>query len=549
MACINHNDITYKTLLELSGLTQLELDAKIRKTLETTGEYPFIEQVVSSDTIPALVNKYKLTKSGDRYVAKDVNLKGVDAPYLNSIYRDLEITITPLFDGESLIDIKRRATINRDLDIEEDYVGPYTEHNSNIFPQPIQVVNGNYIYQHNGSYYITKHKVGSFTALTNLPKTKNLKAAYSKATPVNTKYEVNRDVLRFISENNNLLSIGQNALYSTTSELPPIILYYGNFNYPEFKVDTTLKGKYDISEEGTILINPNKLGLEPKSLERALLEAEGFYSEAEILESLNRLTNPTKIETLKVGVGQYLLRSINKDNRLSNYYPKMSESDSRINKLEALLDRLTDLYGIKFNRVTSSELRVRGFKDIIPDATRVNAFILNGEIYINTDNASDDAPIHELSHMLLGSLKSTDYDLYSALVNSVESLDNYDSRLEEFPNRARMDVNEEIFVDLFAKHFTENLELPVDVNLMDRAEYEIKRNIDSAIFPNESTTKVSLNSISGKSFSEIMDLFGTSINETTIANAFNGNGSGTNRQLANIKEDLLKQGLLKEYCE
>lgn len=549
MACINHNDITYKTLLELSGLTQLELDAKIRKTLETTGEYPFIEQVVSSDTIPALVNKYKLTKSGDRYVAKDVNLKGVDAPYLNSIYRDLEITITPLFDGESLIDIKRRATINRDLDIEEDYVGPYTEHNSNIFPQPIQVVNGNYIYQHNGSYYITKHKVGSFTALTNLPKTKNLKAAYSKATPVNTKYEVNRDVLRFISENNNLLSIGQNALYSTTSELPPIILYYGNFNYPEFKVDTTLKGKYDISEEGTILINPNKLGLEPKSLERALLEAEGFYSEAEILESLNRLTNPTKIETLKVGVGQYLLRSINKDNRLSNYYPKMSESDSRINKLEALLDRLTDLYGIKFNRVTSSELRVRGFKDIIPDATRVNAFILNGEIYINTDNASDDAPIHELSHMLLGSLKSTDYDLYSALVNSVESLDNYDSRLEEFPNRARMDVNEEIFVDLFAKHFTENLELPVDVNLMDRAEYEIKRNIDSAIFPNESTTKVSLNSISGKSFSEIMDLFGTSINETTIANAFNGNESGTNRQLANIKEDLLKQGLLKEYCE
>ena len=58
MACINHNDITYRTLLELSGLTQLELDAKVRKTLETTGEYPFIEQVVSSDTIPALVKKY-----------------------------------------------------------------------------------------------------------------------------------------------------------------------------------------------------------------------------------------------------------------------------------------------------------------------------------------------------------------------------------------------------------------------------------------------------------------------------------------------------------
>lgn len=548
MACINHNDITYKTLLELSGLTQLELDAKVRKTLETTGEYPFIEQVVSSDTIPALVKKYKLTKSGDRYVAKDSNLEGIDAPYLNSIYRDLEITITPLFDGESLVDIKRRATINRDLEVEEDNVGPYIKYNDNIFPQPAQVINGNYIYQYDGNYYVSKHKVGSFSALSDLPKTKNLKAAYTKATPIKANYETNRDVLRFISENIALLSNGQNALYNTSSELPPSISYYSNFNYPKFKVDTSIKGNYDISEEGTIIINPSKLNNVPKELERTILEAEGFLSQPEIDGALANLTNPITVETLKVGKGQYLLRSTNKDVKLNSYHSDPVNGNVRINKLEALLDRLSDLYGIRFNRVTSSELRLGNFKELIPDATRVNAFILDGEIYINTDNASDDAPIHELSHMLLGSLKSTDYDLYSALVNSVESLDDYDSRLEEFPNRARMDVNEEIFVDMFARHFTENLELPVDSNLMNKAEYEIKRNIDSAIFPNESTTKVSLDSISNKSFSEIMDLFGTSINETTIANAFNGNESGTNRRLANIKEDLLKQGLLKEYC-
>lgn len=548
MACINHNDITYKTLLELSGLTQLELDAKVRKTLETTGEYPFIEQVVSSDTIPALVKKYKLTKSGDRYVAKDSNLEGIDAPYLNSIYRDLEITITPLFDGESLVDIKRRATINRDLEVEEDNVGPYIKYNDNIFPQPAQVINGNYIYQYDGNYYVSKHKVGSFSALSDLPKTKNLKAAYAKATPIKANYETNRDVLRFISENIALLSNGQNALYNTSSELPPSISYYSNFNYPKFKIDTNIKGSYDINEEGTIIINPSKLNNVPKELERTILEAEGFLSQPEIDGALANLTNPITVETLKVGKGQYLLRSTNKDVKLNSYHSDPVNGNVRINKLEALLDRLSDLYGIRFNRVTSSELRLGNFKELIPDATRVNAFILNGEIYINTDNASDDAPIHELSHVLLGSLKSTDYDLYSALVNSVESLDDYDSRLEEFPNRARMDVNEEIFVDMFARHFTENLELPVDSNLMNKAEYEIKRNIDSAIFPNESTTKVSLDSISNKSFSEIMDLFGTSINETTIANAFNGNESGTNRRLANIKEDLLKQGLLKEYC-
>lgn len=549
MACINHNDITYKRLLELSGLTQLELDAKVRQSLETTGEYPYIEQIVSADTIPSLVKRYNLIKSGKYYVAKNSDLIGIDAPYLNNIYRDLEITITPLFDGESLIDIKKRATINRDLEVEDINPGIYTKYNDNLFPQPIQVVNGNYIYQYDGAYYISEHKVGSYTALKNLPKTKNFKTAYAKATPSKKSYEIPKDALRFISENSNLLSVGQNVLYSTESALPPTITYYGNFNYPKYKVDFSLKSKFTIDNNGTILINPKYIENLPKALERTLLEAEGFLNTSEIDEVLKGLENPTILETLKVDNNQYLLRQTNKDIEINEYRGDLKEGSLKINRLESLLDRLSNLYGIKFNRVTSSELRLGGFKEVIPDATRVNAFILNGEIYINMDNANEDAPIHELSHMLLGTLKSTDYDIYAALVNSVETLDDYDTRLEEFPNRTRMDANEEIFVDMFAKHFTENLELPVDNNLWNKAEYEIKRNIDSAIFPNESTTKVSLDNLSGKSFSEIMDLFGTSISEESLANAFNGNESATNRKLANIKEDLLKQGLLKEYCE
>lgn len=549
MACINHNDITYKRLLELSGLTQLELDAKVREKLEKTGEYPYIEQIVTADTIPSLVKKYNLIKSGNYYIAKDSNLIGIDAPYLNNIYRDLEITITPLFDGESLIDIKKRATINRDLETKEISTGIYTRYNDNLFPQPIQIVNGNYIYQHNDMYYISDHKVGSYTALEELPKTKNFKTAYIKAIPSKRIYETPKDVLRFISENINLLSSGQNALYPTEASLPPTITFYGNFNYPKYKIDFSIKGKFTVDNNGIILINPKYIENSSKALERTLLEAEGFLSSEEIEEVMAGLQNPITLETLKVDNNSYLLRQTNRDIDINKYSGELKNGNLKINRLEALLDRLTDLYGIKFNRITNSELRIGEFRKFIPDATRVNAFILNGEIYINMDNASEDAPIHELSHMLLGTLKSTDYDIYVALVNSVESLDDYDIELEKYPNRTRTDANEEIFVDMFAKHFTENLKLPIDGNLLDKAEYEIKRNIDSAIFPNESTTKVSLTSLSGKSFSEIMDLFGTSITEESLANAFNGNESATNRKLANIKEDLLKQGLLKEYCE
>ena len=37
----------------------------------------------------------------------------------------------------------------------------------------------------------------------------------------------------------------------------------------------------------------------------------------------------------------------------------------------------------------------------------VSAFILDGNIIVNSDIASVDAPVHELMHVLLGSLKFT----------------------------------------------------------------------------------------------------------------------------------------------
>jgi hypothetical protein len=52
------------------------------------------------------------------------------------------------------------------------------------------------------------------------------------------------------------------------------------------------------------------------------------------------------------------------------------------------------------------------FSEFIQDANSVNAFVLNGQIYINMDRASSDAPIHEISHIILGSLKFTNPTMY-----------------------------------------------------------------------------------------------------------------------------------------
>ncbi|WP_287385734.1 hypothetical protein [Lachnospira sp.] len=48
-------------------------------------------------------------------------------------------------------------------------------------------------------------------------------------------------------------------------------------------------------------------------------------------------------------------------------------------------------------------------------------------------------------------------------------------------------------------------------------------------------------------FEEIMDMFGTCINRDAFIQAYEGN-SVYNRKLANLKEELIKRGDLKEYC-
>jgi hypothetical protein len=89
-------------------------------------------------------------------------------------------------------------------------------------------------------------------------------------------------------------------------------------------------------------------------------------------------------------------------------------------RLNTILDRLEKLYGVKFHRVTTAHLMQGSFNSIIENATSVNAFILDGEIYINMDRASSDAPIHEISHIILGSLKFTNPNMYYNIVSSVE---------------------------------------------------------------------------------------------------------------------------------
>jgi hypothetical protein len=67
------------------------------------------------------------------------------------------------------------------------------------------------------------------------------------------------------------------------------------------------------------------------------------------------------------------------------------------------------------------------------------------------DVADIDAPMHEISHLLLGSIKYQNPQLYSQLVGISEQLPNYSELVKNYSNRTRSDINEEIFVTELAK--------------------------------------------------------------------------------------------------
>lgn len=114
-------------------------------------------------------------------------------------------------------------------------------------------------------------------------------------------------------------------------------------------------------------------------------------------------------------------------------------------------------YGIKINVVTAREL-ADSFKGVIPNVGRTNAFIYNGEIYLNVDRATTADSLHEFAHLIMGSIKRTNSDLYYGLVNQVEQLSDYDDKVQAFRNigdsRAVTDLNEEIFVTEFGNYFS-----------------------------------------------------------------------------------------------
>lgn len=233
---------------------------------------------------------------------------------------------------------------------------------------------------------------------------------------------------------------------------------------------------------------------------------------------------------------------------------EVHEPDSNINNqiliLQAL-NKLSKIYGIKVRDTNEHELNSDEWSHLMPKDKLVNGFIYNGEIYLNVDRASVDTPVHELLHLLVGSIRFSDPQLYSKMIKMAEELPAYDSLLQEFPNRSRNDANEEIFIQEISKHLTglpsqfENL----PQNIINEINYNVRRVLDSILDGDASTKTLSDKLLYKSTLKQVASMVNSNNLNNTFSGTFNVEGSALHRKLNNLKSDLINKGELTEICD
>ena len=310
--------------------------------------------------------------------------------------------------------------------------------------------------------------------------------------------------------------------------------------YPELddlNVDSSqyLEEEYDIktSKSGT-----------KYSDTQTILDINGSETIEEANASINQTHRDLEVKITDInGVSIFEIHSRPNEHRIGNTpYSITATSDTQIQcGIIDSLNKMKQLYGINIIPISSDD----SFPGL--NVNQSKAFIYNGNIYVNIDNATIDSPIHEMLHILLGSMSRYNPSLFYQLANSVEEIPNYEERIQYYPNRTRSDINEEIFVEELSKFLTNQSSIFDNFNesTVNQIMYYIQRDLDTLFDGNYSVR--SLDEVFNCSLKELAEL--TESNIFNIENGGSLNPSTIHRMLANIKEQYLKTNELTENCE
>jgi len=123
--------------------------------------------------------------------------------------------------------------------------------------------------------------------------------------------------------------------------------------------------------------------------------------------------------------------------------------------LTGLASKLEGMYGIKMNLLSTEEIAEQF--DLDPNATLLyseqRAFVYGNQVFLNTDKASLAEPIHELGHIIMQGLKSSNNSLYQTIISKFAAHPQFDNIAKHYPNLDQNRQAEEVFVTTLGEMF------------------------------------------------------------------------------------------------
>ena len=574
LVCINKKSPEYQTLLKRSGIPDSTLEVICRSFMTKYNRLPHLDEITNSNSEPSLRSQLKLGVYNETSISNVLNSTGKQTVEeanieLNNQYRDLEVEVVPL-NNDAIIDITHRPTDNNfDNWSEEDEIlsrasrdgsGNLLAPNGKISnlteKQYAQVrtkafkewfgdwendpANASKVVDENGEPLVVYHRsdienLSIFDISKAKKEDKFLAFAYHFGTEkaadevdlygsnISSKYAV------FLNIKNEFKWTD----YDQGDFVRALKSLYNNDVISYEEMNKFRDYKYNKSAE-------ERLNLMKSLFERMNKDGYSYINNVEDIGSKSwAVFNSNQIKSATSNSGSF--------NRFSNNIYDPEPNGYLV--LNNALQKLAKLYGINFNTVTNAELNSDKWRNIISDPSSVNAFIYNGQIYINLDKASLDAPLHEMMHIFVGSIRFSDPKLYSSLISLAEKFPNYTETAKQFSGRTRNDINEEIFILEISRYLMgyKSVLHNLDNKTKYEISYNIKRLLDTILMGQNSVKTISNDRLFQLSLMQIAQEVNSAVMTNNFHGTINVENSELHRKLNNIKSDLYKQGIL--YCD
>lgn len=183
------------------------------------------------------------------------------------------------------------------------------------------------------------------------------------------------------------------------------------------------------------------------------------------------------------------------------------------------------------------------------DYTQAKAFILNGRVNINLNKASMSDVVHEYGHLFLHTLKYESLEMYNNLVQLAKNNPKYDQIQNTYSHLQGDDLNEEVFVTLFGEAMQQKASSNYNgkelmLNFADYTKTKLNTVLNKEV---NSILELSPQEVANLTLEDAINLVGDEVMKNRIDNIYDTPLASVN-EIAKLKDDLFKLGLLTEYC-